>query len=61
MRNQVSRNTIKVDHVTQRKDCSGPDLDLGEVEDLWEDADVVRVCYKGVQSLTAGHSGGYCF
>lgn len=34
------------------------DLDLRQVEDLREDSNVVGVCYEGVQSLTAGHSGG---
>lgn len=33
-------------------------LDLGEVEDLWEHADMVGVGDEGVQSLAAGHSGG---
>lgn len=33
-------------------------LDLGEVEDLWEHADMVGVGNEGVQSLAAGHSGG---
>lgn len=33
------------------------DLDLRQVEDLWEDSDVVGVCYERVQSLAAGHSG----
>ena len=33
------------------------DLDLRQVKDLWEDSDVIRVCYEGVQFLAAGHGG----
>lgn len=33
-------------------------LDLREVEDLWEHTDMVGVGDEGVQSLAAGHSGG---
>lgn len=35
------------------------DLYFRQVEDLWEDSDVIRVCYQRVQSLAAGHSGWY--
>lgn len=34
------------------------DLYLRQVEDLWEDSNVIGVRYEGVQSLTAGYSGG---
>ena len=34
------------------------DLYLRQVEDLWEDTNVIGVRYERVQSLTAGHSGG---
>lgn len=43
---------------TGKQKQSEPDLDLGQVEDLWEHGDVVGVCYEGVQPLTAGHGGG---
>lgn len=35
------------------------DLYFRQVEDLWEDSDMIRVCYQRVQSLAAGHSGWY--
>lgn len=34
------------------------DLDLGQVEDLREDCDVIGVRDERVQSFAAGHSGG---
>lgn len=35
------------------------DLDFGQVEDLWEDGDVIGVRYERVQPLAAGHGGRY--